>query len=292
MIESLHGQQETVNFKNRALLVPYDNHEFECYPLHWHTPIEIIMPIESGYPVICNGITYDLRERDILIIQPGVLHSMPAVQGRRYILQASLLPIFSSTMSPFIYPFLPSALMLTQERDKLLYTSVRDLIHSIYHEQAHLTQTSELSMYISLLQILLLISNAVLQTQTNEESRQSEHRMHFHVLQNICEYINCNYASNITLDEIAERSGFNKYYINRQFKTFTGETIYKYLSRIRIKNADLQLVGDKTSITEIACNTGFYTTSSFIRMFRKFHNCTPSEYRSMYMKLDHTTPEP
>lgn len=286
MIETLNGQQETVNFKNKALLVPYDNHEFEVYPLHWHTPIEIILPVENGYPVICNGVSYDLRQGDILIIQPGVLHYMPAVQGRRYILQASLLPIYSSTMSPFIYPFLPSAMMLTPEKDKLLYINVRDLIHSIYSEQAHLTQTSELSMYINLLQILLLISNAVLQTQNNEEVKQSEQRIHFEVLQGICDYINRSYASNISLDEIAQRSGFNKYHFNRQFKAFTGETFYKYLSRIRIKNADMQLVNENATITDIAYNTGFFTLSSFIRMFRKFHNCSPSEYRSMNFQVE------
>ncbi len=286
MIETLNGTQETVNFKNRSILMPYDNHEYEIYPIHWHMPIEIILPIQNGYPVVCNGVTYNLRERDILLIQPGVLHHMPAVHGRRYILQASLPPMYNSTVSPFHFPFLPSAVMLTPEQDERLYLQVRNLIYSIYHEQSRRSQTSELTMYISLLQVLLLVSNAVLQNKISNDVRQSKNKTHIEVFLKICDYLNNNYAENITLDEIAKRSGFSKFYFNRQFKAMTGETFYKYLSRTRIRNADMQLASQSTSITDIACNTGFSTPSAFIRMFKNYHHCTPSEFRSMYVHYD------
>ena len=68
MIETLDGIHETVNYKQDTNIRLYDNVQFEDYPTHWHTPIEIIMPIQNNYTVICNNHEIHLRENDILII--------------------------------------------------------------------------------------------------------------------------------------------------------------------------------------------------------------------------------
>ena len=49
MIENLNGTHETVNYRENTNLRIYDNVEYEEYPLHWHSPIEILMPVRSEY---------------------------------------------------------------------------------------------------------------------------------------------------------------------------------------------------------------------------------------------------
>lgn len=78
MIETLHGMKETVNFKTNTKLRLYVNDECENYPNHWHIPLEIIMPTKGDYRVACSKTEFCLREGDILIINPGVVHSMEA----------------------------------------------------------------------------------------------------------------------------------------------------------------------------------------------------------------------
>ena len=46
----------------------FHNVDYEDYPEHWHTAIEIIMPIHEGYNVIVGSKKYCLKEGDILII--------------------------------------------------------------------------------------------------------------------------------------------------------------------------------------------------------------------------------
>ena len=88
MIEQLEGIYERVNFvKNSSILLHY-NREYENYPIHWHTAMEIIMPLENNYTVIINKVTYNLSKGDILIIPPGDLHELFAPPtGSRIILQ-------------------------------------------------------------------------------------------------------------------------------------------------------------------------------------------------------------
>lgn len=73
MIEILEGTHETINYGNPLGLRLFHNVDYEDYPEHWHTAIEIIMPIHEGYNVIIGSKKYCLKEGDILIINPGVL---------------------------------------------------------------------------------------------------------------------------------------------------------------------------------------------------------------------------
>lgn len=50
MIENLNGIHETVKYKENSNVKLFINVEVEDYPIHWHTPMEIIMPLEGSYP--------------------------------------------------------------------------------------------------------------------------------------------------------------------------------------------------------------------------------------------------
>ena len=47
MIEHLDGIHETVTYKENSSLRLFVNTDCEDYPIHWHTPMEIIMPHSS-----------------------------------------------------------------------------------------------------------------------------------------------------------------------------------------------------------------------------------------------------
>lgn len=76
MIENLNGIHETVNYGTDMEIQLYNNDEAEDYPPHWHIPFELIMPIVNHYQVKCGSKEFFLRENDILIICPGVIHEL------------------------------------------------------------------------------------------------------------------------------------------------------------------------------------------------------------------------
>lgn len=282
MIETLRGLHETVNYENESLIKFYNNSDYEGYPLHWHNSIELIMPVQNNYIVTCNQDTFHLREGDILIIQPNVLHQMPAVHGRRFICQASLLPVYSYKMYKTMYTLLPSKMILTPELDADLHGQVQQLLHEINDEHNAISQTAELSMYVKILQILLLIGKASSANLSRFGDKDVEQQNNINNFLAICDYINNHYAERLTLEDVAKKSGYSKYHFDRLFKKYTNESFYQYLNRIRIRNVELLLKDYDVSITEAAHKSGFMTLSSFIRMFKIYHNCTPSEYRSMH----------
>lgn len=82
MIETLDGIFETVNYKLSTSIKLYDNDEYEDYPPHWHTTMEIIMPTENIYTVECSSQKVILREEDIALICPCCIHTLFAPPDR------------------------------------------------------------------------------------------------------------------------------------------------------------------------------------------------------------------
>ena len=78
MIKNLTGVYETVEYENKRVVMLHDNVETEAYPTHWHNAVEIIIPLTNDFTVVSGDKEYVLKEKEILIIPPGELHSMPA----------------------------------------------------------------------------------------------------------------------------------------------------------------------------------------------------------------------
>ena len=58
-----------------------------------------------------------------------------------------------------------------------------------------------------------------------------------------------------------------------------GEPPVRYLNRLRITQAQLMLLNSRDSISMIARNVGFSDSNYFTKIFRKFTNTSPREYR-------------
>ena len=82
----------------------------------------------------------------------------------------------------------------------------------------------------------------------------------------------------IGLSDLAVHCGCSETYLTQIFRSYTGKTIYGYLTESRLEHARV-LLKKGVSVTEAACQSGFYDTSRFITQFRKRFGITPGKYR-------------
>ena len=82
MIEILNGIKETVVYKEMPGFLLHNNTDYEAYPEHWHTPIEIIMPVENSYDVSAMKEVFTLQEGDIICPCQGLFLRLPKGQGK------------------------------------------------------------------------------------------------------------------------------------------------------------------------------------------------------------------
>lgn len=95
----------------------------------------------------------------------------------------------------------------------------------------------------------------------------------------ILTYINANYNKQITLEELAKKSGYSKSRFSHLFSIFTGTSPIKYQNDIRLKVSCEVLTSTELSISAIAHSCGFSDPLYYSRIFKKKYNMTPTEYR-------------
>jgi AraC-like DNA-binding protein len=141
---------------------------------------------------------------------------------------------------------------------------------------------SEAAIYAKLIEIFVLIGRSYSPNAKNFNNSAGKQREYTERFLYLCDYINEHYNEDLTLDDVANRSGFSKYHFSRLFKQFTNVSFYKYLNKKRIENAEKLLMDKELTITEVALRCGFSSLSAFIRMFKIVKDCTPTEFKTMF----------
>ncbi|MDX1285636.1 MAG: AraC family transcriptional regulator [Draconibacterium sp.] len=99
-------------------------------------------------------------------------------------------------------------------------------------------------------------------------------------LQNAIEYINLNFKKNIRLKDLAEICYMSENYFHSQFTSVFGITPNKYILQLRMNEAVALLMNTKLSINEIAQETGYFDAAYFSRVFSKYFQLSPLQYRN------------
>lgn len=89
------------------------------------------------------------------------------------------------------------------------------------------------------------------------------------------------YASEITLDAIAEKLNVSPPYLSKLFKEDTGVTFKEYLTELRMEASKRLLADQNISVKEIGFKVGYNDTNYFIRAFKKYEGVTPKDYQRM-----------
>ncbi len=286
MIKNLSGIYETVDFPNsETQICLYHNQEYENYPPHWHTSFELIMPFVGGYRAVCSGKEYLLREGDILIICPGVIHELFAPKtGERLIFQPALSKVTINELNLLISVLSP-AYLITPEEFPQIAEQIQHLLQSIEGEYFSGISYAEASIFSKFLEILVLVGrNHRVFARQNQEPATTRQREYVEKFLYITNYIDQHFSEDLTLEEVASMAGFSKYHFTRLFKMYTDSSFYKFLNQKRIDYARQLLADPRLTVLEVATQAGFASLSAFLRMFKQLNGCTPTEFRAMYRK--------
>jgi|GEM_PF-2969163 len=91
------------------------------------------------------------------------------------------------------------------------------------------------------------------------------------------EYIEHNFTEAITVEQLAELSGYSSRRLTSLFKTQTGKTILQYLNEVRV-NYSARRILETGNITHSALESGFNDLTNFYRHFKKNLKKTPRAY--------------
>jgi transcriptional regulator GlxA family with amidase domain len=95
----------------------------------------------------------------------------------------------------------------------------------------------------------------------------------------VLELLRASYASNPSVQQIAERARVHPVHLCRSFRKHHGVTLGQYMRRLKVEHARLLLANSDVTLSEIASRCGFCDQSHFSSVFKRIAGVTPGEYR-------------
>lgn len=102
------------------------------------------------------------------------------------------------------------------------------------------------------------------------------------VIQEIRSFLLTHYTEKITLAGLSTKFNLNQFYLQKQFKRYTGQSPTEYVIYLRLKQAKELMLTSQLSISEISYAVGIENTSHFTRQFKAQEGMTPQEFRKLW----------
>lgn len=86
----------------------------------------------------------------------------------------------------------------------------------------------------------------------------------------------------LSLDTVAQKIGIHPNYLSRLFKEAMNINFIEYLNKYRIEKAKILLKTTRMMVKDIGFEVGFNSVQNYLRVFKKYENMTPKQYRETH----------
>lgn len=261
-------------------------------PYHRHDYAEMMIPLLGSCTVYANGRKIDLDQEDIIVVGKGETHRVKELDAGMIVVNIALrntaFPMndlnfmldagMNQSVSNLLFSLLSGDrdfgakyCVFKTEHERKIVGLIYDVIEEYYNGDVQSNQI----IHFDLLGIFArLIRHAYREADSFEGREDDDGRNILGLLL----YIEKNYAD-ITLNEMAERFGFNPNYLSSYLKKRTGLTFIQLVHLQRINVAAGYLADTSVPVDQIAAKVGYENPSYFYKVFKKNMKCLPNEYR-------------
>lgn len=111
------------------------------------------------------------------------------------------------------------------------------------------------------------------------------------IIKELYEYIVDNAFNDINLNKLEQEYFYNKFYILRSFKEYTGYTITEFINKIKVYRSVDPLLLTNDTILKIALNNGFNSQEYYSEKFKNVIGLSPKKFRKEYSNISNNNLE-
>lgn len=237
---------------------------------HWHRSVELFAVFEGTLKFYLNEEAYPLETGKFMLVNSNEIHSIDSPKPNRTIVLQIPLKTFEDyyTGEQFIrFTHCP------RPQDGEVMRLVGD-IYASYEARSCGYEMKVKGLYYMLLYLLVTGYR-----ETDVTPDMVKWNKNLNRLSSITNYIKENYASDLSLEALAEIFGYSPTYLSRMFQKYAGINYKSYLQSIRVERAFQELANTEHTISETALNNGFPNSKALAKAFQKRYGMLPSEYR-------------
>ncbi len=249
-------------------------------PLHWHDEVQFVRIIKGEAIFQVNEERLEVREGEGLFINSGCLHMAEEKDQSGCIYMClNVSPHFllsQELYSTYVSPYLQATNLpyIFIDAKEVWGKNIIDAMLNVNESIQQKLPYYELDLTVQLTNMWknLLVNGFHLEYDQTEIVKSQR-------MKQMLNWVHLHYAEKMLLDDIARAGQLSRSECCRYFKRMLRTTPLNYVMDYRIQKSVLLLQESDSTVTEVAYQVGFNSTSYFIDKFRKSMNVTPLAYK-------------
>ncbi len=254
---------------------------------HFHNYIEILFGKECDLNIWVNDENFTLHNGELIVFNSGETHAVNSDRDKNSYYVIKFFPDVLNTdkyisgESRYILPLLGKQFSAKRKikSDEIEKAGIDRIIEQIYSEwdgeqfgYEMALRGGSLMLYA---QIVRIWSKDISLFEAQDETVKTIRTAASYAIENFAD---------IREKDIAEHFCMSYSYFSRMFKKVMNKSFTSFVSELKLDHARRLLLTTNHSVTRIAQNTGFSSSSHFICKFREMTGYSPLEYRKMHNK--------
>ncbi len=250
------------------------------YPEEVHDFYEFVY-VDSG-SIFCNveAQRYELKQGNFLLIAPKNKHNYQATEN----FSASMF-IVCFRCNAEIISILDKVICLSKESKSLMLDIVREAKNAFCFPFKTKLKVLDSPLFGSqqlvesnIERLLIYLIRNEMKGNDNVKFVMNSVELENNLVQDLILTLKSNLDVKISLDNISKQAHYSKTFLNAIFKKNTGFTIMQYYNILKIEEAK-KLLRENVSPTTISNQLNFDSPTYFTKVFKKYTDMTPSEYK-------------
>lgn len=252
------------------------NHPKYEMAYHWHSEFEIIRILKGTLKIHLNRRELIAKAGDVIFVNTETMHgALPEDCVYECIVMSNeLLRAEDKLCGGFLSELFDHVIVVNdhiRECDGEVYRAVNTVFEAMKNNRCYFEVVGALYTFFGIVAREKLYKSSEGFSESNTAGNAK--------LKKALLFMRKNYASPLTLEEIASVAGMSPKYFCNYFKEMTQKTPVSYLNTYRVERAARKLLATDASVTDIAYGCGFNDLSYFIKTFKAVKGITPNAFR-------------
>ena len=273
----------------QCILIKIDNAKSKQLP-HYHEYIELLYVFKGEIEVWMGGGTANISEGEFVLVNSKVAHTVYGVCEENSYFVVKIAPQVLYVSEQFLYDFkyIIPFLQVSPNQNKIFHkddikdSNWHNLFESLLREWTKKAFGYELAIKTHVYQLFLWIIRFCHQNDPSFNTDITITDEFAALMHTAIDYVDKNYID-ASAKEVAKVCNLSYSYFSRSFKRLTKKSFSEYLNSVRISKAEHLLITTNLTITEIALQVGYNSSSHFIQAFKKHKNTTPKQFRKQFI---------
>lgn len=264
---------QKIHLGDRPYSVGYGN--FSPFQEHRHADFEFNFCVEGSFDILADKKAYHVEAGCTTLLPPMCAHEIPEHKNERTVLTVTV------GMSLLKRHFSDFSRLVTEAAVYDLRTPENRRIYDLFMECAEIKKrggtTADLLITGNIYKIFGYLFDSPMEVKG--EIGASAEYLKIENVEKALELIYYNYKEPLSVEYVAELTGYSKSNFCKMFKKVVGESFHQALNRQRVSNAAGLLRASDMAVADVATEVGFSEAKSFCRVFKSVYGITPGQYR-------------